>query len=120
VDPTNQELLPKDILGFTPGRELPATLEHLELNDDSLVALGNPVVNPPYNNWSVNQPSPPHDSGLNKEDDIGLRDMVVDGINGYDFVQTGESQHLMPMAPKNLPGNLAIVDRDVKDNLDLL
>jgi hypothetical protein len=25
----------------------------------------NPVWNPPFNNWSVNQPSPPHDHGDN-------------------------------------------------------
>lgn len=38
--------------------------------------------------------------------------MTIDGINGYDLVQTGESQHLMPIAPENQPGNLAVVDRD--------
>jgi hypothetical protein len=57
---------------------------------------------------------------LSKEDDIGLRDMVVDGINGYDFIQTDQSQHLMPMAKENQPGNLAVVDRDVRDNLELI
>ena len=30
-----------------------------------LAQLSNPVENPPYNNWSVNQPSPPHAQGLN-------------------------------------------------------
>jgi len=26
----------------------------------ALAQVENPVANPPYNNWSVNQPSPPH------------------------------------------------------------
>ena len=50
----------------------------------------NPVLNPPYNNWSVNQPSPPHDHGLAGHEDLYLRDMVIDGVNGYDLVQTGQ------------------------------
>lgn len=29
--------------------------------DNTHLQLGNPVNNPPYNNWSVNQPSVPHD-----------------------------------------------------------
>ena len=36
-----------------------------------LAQLANPVVNPPFNNWSVNQPSPPHDSGLAGKGDLG-------------------------------------------------
>ena len=28
-----------------------------------LAQIGNPVVNPPFNNWSVNQPFPPHQIG---------------------------------------------------------
>jgi hypothetical protein len=46
--------------------------------------------------------------------------MVIDGINGYDFVQTDESQRIMPIAKENQPGNLAVVDRDVKENLELI
>lgn len=46
---------------------------------------GNPVDNPPYNNWSVNQPSPPHDVGLKGKENLGLRDILIDGINGYAF-----------------------------------
>jgi hypothetical protein len=46
--------------------------------------------------------------------------MTIDGINGYDLVQTGESQHLMPIAPENQPGNLAVVERDVRDHIELL
>lgn len=70
-------------MGFTPTRYIPR-----ELDDSSLVALENPVLNPPFNNWSVNQPSPPHDSGLKGVEDLSLRDLTIDGINGYDLVQT--------------------------------
>jgi hypothetical protein len=78
-DKDNKDHLPKDILGFTPTELIPTEIplpvesEHpaelpaeLIPKDNSLVALENPVVNPPFNNWSVNQPSPPHDSGLSK------------------------------------------------------
>ena len=82
-DKTNQPLLPKDKMGFTPTRYIPR-----ELDDSSLVALENPVLNPPFNNWTVNQPSPPHDSGLKGVEDLSLRDLTIDGINGYDLVQT--------------------------------
>merc|ERR1712086_913050 len=34
------------------------------VNATSLTQIGNPVENPPYNNWSVNQPSGPHAHGL--------------------------------------------------------
>jgi len=44
-------------------------------------------VNPPFNNWSVNQPSPPHDHGLRGNEDLGQREIIIDGVN-YDFVQT--------------------------------
>lgn len=30
---------------------------------DSKMNMGNPVWNPPFNNWSVNQPSVPHEHG---------------------------------------------------------
>ena len=36
-----------------------------------LAQTGNPVVNPPFNNWSVNQPSPPHDIGMAGKADLG-------------------------------------------------
>lgn len=65
-DPNKINQTPKDILGFSPVLEEPQEIIRAELNDDNLVALENPVVNPPFNNWSVNQPSAPHDSGLNK------------------------------------------------------
>jgi len=54
--------------------------------------IANPVVNPPFNNWSVNQPSVPHDSGDNGHQDLELRDIIIDGVNGYDLVQTGQSK----------------------------
>jgi hypothetical protein len=38
----------------------------------------NPVVNPPFNNWSVHQPSVPHDKGLAGAEDLG-QDMIVGG-----------------------------------------
>jgi len=56
--------------------------------DKTNVQLGNPVNNPPYNNWSVNQPSVPHDSGDKGTQDLGLRNLIIDGVNGYDLVQT--------------------------------
>ena len=39
---------------------------------------GNPVVNPPFNNWSVNQPSVPHDQGYEGTEDFG-ESMVLGG-----------------------------------------
>lgn len=48
----------------------------------------NPVLNPPFNNWSVNQPSPPHAHGDDGYQDLELRDIIIDGVNGYDLVQT--------------------------------
>ena len=43
-----------------------------------LAQASNPVYNPPFNNWSVNQPSPPHAKGLDGNADLGQK-MVVDG-----------------------------------------
>lgn len=40
--------------------------------------MGNPVVNPPFNNWSVHQPSVPHDTGLAGDADLG-QNIIVDG-----------------------------------------
>jgi hypothetical protein len=59
--------------------------------DESFVQLDNPVENPPFNNWSVNQPSPPHDRGMRGNEDLGLRDIVIDGINGFSLVQVDQS-----------------------------
>jgi len=38
----------------------------------------NPVENPPFNNWSVNQPSPPHAHGLSAYEDLG-QNIIIDG-----------------------------------------
>lgn len=43
-----------------------------------IAQLSNPVDNPPFNNWSVNQPSPPHDVGMKGKEDLGM-DMIVNG-----------------------------------------
>jgi len=59
------------------------------LQTDAQISTGNPVWNPPFNNWSVNQPSPPHDHGDKGDQDLELRDVIIDGVNGYDLVQTG-------------------------------
>jgi shikimate 5-dehydrogenase len=40
--------------------------------------IGNPVENPPMNNWSVNQPSPPHAKGMSGKEDLGMN-MIVNG-----------------------------------------
>jgi len=57
--------------------------------DTSLfVQTANPVDNPPYNNWSINQPSVPHDVGLKGREDLMVRGVTIDGVNGYGFVQT--------------------------------
>ena len=53
----------------------------------NLIELDNPIVNPPFNNWSVNQPSVTHNKGLNGKEDLGLRNLVIDGVNGFDFAQ---------------------------------
>ena len=67
-------------------------LADMEIGPDEVSAVQlsaqNPVANPPYNNWSVNQPSAPHDSGDAGKQDLELRDVVIDGVNGYDLVQT--------------------------------
>ena len=53
----------------------------VEINN---VQVGNPVNNPPYNNWSVNQPSVPHNKGMKGNEDLEQRDIIIDGVN-YDF-----------------------------------
>ena len=47
-------------------------------DDVKYVQLENPVVNPPFNNWSVNQPSRPHDQGMQGTEDLG-QNIIVDG-----------------------------------------
>jgi hypothetical protein len=43
-----------------------------------LAQVENPVVNPPFNNWSLNQPSPPHQIGMLGKADLG-QEIIVDG-----------------------------------------
>jgi hypothetical protein len=57
----------------------------------NLVELDNPVVNPPFNNWSINQPSVSHAKGMNGDEDVGLRNIIIDGVNGYDLVQMNKA-----------------------------
>jgi hypothetical protein len=52
------------------------------------VQTSNPVENPPFNNWSTNQPAVPHGEGMQGTEDLGARDIIIDGMN-YDYVQTG-------------------------------
>jgi hypothetical protein len=44
----------------------------------ALAQAKNPVQNPPFNNWSVNQPSVPHAHGLAGKADLG-QNIIVDG-----------------------------------------
>ena len=77
-----------------------------------LAQISNPTENPPMNNWSVNQPSPPHELGMGANDDLGLRDIIVDGIN-FDLVQQHSNVNIMPMNSRsNAPGQLEIVEQD--------
>ena len=48
------------------------------IDEVTLLQTKNPVVNPPFNNWSVNQPSVPHDQGLAGDADLG-QNIIVDG-----------------------------------------
>lgn len=47
-------------------------------NSTSLAQTSNPVTNPPFNNWSVNQPAVPHANGLEAKADLG-QNIIVDG-----------------------------------------
>ena len=58
------------------------------MDEFNYAQVGNPVVNPPYNNWSVNQPSVAHQHGMHGDEDLGMREIIVDGVN-YDLVQLG-------------------------------
>merc|ERR1719199_370639 len=68
----------------------PAAFAQLESSDDEeLVQLKNPVENPPFNNWSVNQPSVPHAHGLAGKADLG-QNIIVDGHHvAYAQVKAG-------------------------------
>merc|ERR1712070_1185363 len=59
-----------------------ATFAEIESSDDEEMLLqleeSNPVNNPPWNNWSVNQPSVPHNHGLAGKADLG-QNIIVEG-----------------------------------------
>jgi len=75
------------------------------------VQTGNPVENPPYNNWSVNQPSPPHQTGLNGKADLG-QNIIVDGHHVH-YLQTNALAQTIPLtAEQNQPGNFMVVERN--------
>lgn len=83
------------------------------------VKMQNPVVNPPFNNWSVNEPSPPHQHGLNGAADLG-QNIIVDG-HSIHFAQKDEKKtnlaQLIPMSDdQNQPGNFALIDRNVNNS----
>jgi hypothetical protein len=75
----------------------------------------NPVVNPPFNNWSVNQPSPPHDSGMNGYEDLG-QNIIVDGHQIHyakKKPQTTQLSQLIPLTEEeNQPGNFLVKEQD--------
>jgi hypothetical protein len=54
--------------------------DEIEYNKKSmkLAQVANPTENPPYNNWSVNQPSPYHSQGYAGKEDYG-QNILVDG-----------------------------------------
>jgi len=92
-----------------------------------LAQTENPVVNPPFNNWSVNQPSPPHATGAEGKQDLGLRDMIIDGVNGYDLVQTkkqGKTINLAQIIPlteeENQPGEFKLIEHDGNHDINEL
>ena len=70
-----------------------------------LAQLQNPVENPPMNNWSVNQPSPPHAKGMGGKDTLGFN-MVVEGH------KIALSQILPINQEMNKPGNFLIKERN--------
>merc|ERR1712196_418498 len=49
----------------------PITVALAQESSKGTPVLVNPVVNPPFNSWSVNQPSPPHQIGMAGKADLG-------------------------------------------------
>lgn len=86
-----------------------------------LAQVSNPVTNPPFNNWSVNQPSPDHDSGDAGNQDLSLRNLIIEGVNGYDLVQTGASNPVVNPPFNNWSVNQPSVPHDsgLAGNADL-
>ena len=60
--------------------------ENAKKKANKLAQVGNPVENPPLNNWSVNQPAPPHQHGLPGKADLG-QNIIVDGHHVH-YLQT--------------------------------
>ena len=91
-------------------------------------------MNPPFNNWSVNQPSVPHDHGLNGKADLG-QNIIVDG-HAIHFAQRSEPTRLVQINNEedmdfsqtalfimtkdldNEPGHFVIVDSDNTESLE--
>jgi hypothetical protein len=38
----------------------------------------------------VNQPSPLHNHGMKGNEDLGLRNLIIEGVDGYDLTQLKE------------------------------
>jgi hypothetical protein len=78
----------------------------------------NPVVNPPFNNWSVNQPTVPHQSGLPGDFDMGQH-IIVDG-HAVQFAKVIPSNMVLTQVQKvdNAPGVFIIKDQDQPDSLE--
>ena len=89
--------------------------------EEVMLQLSNPTENPPMNNWSVNQPSPPHSKGLAGKTDLGLRDLTIDGVDGFDLVQTSNPTENPPYNnwSVNQPSPPHAQGRPGKEKLDL-
>jgi hypothetical protein len=70
----------KDNLGLTMkiGPEFVSVEKKATIQSAALTQLSNPVVNPPFNNWSVNQPTVAHAKGLEGKADLG-QNIIIDG-----------------------------------------
>jgi len=84
-------------------------LQKRETRKTALAQLSNPVVNPPFNNWSVNQPSPPHQRGLDGKADLG-QNILIDG-HPVHFAQVRE-EPLQGMAGTETVYGPAVVGGD--------
>ena len=83
-----------------------------------LAQTENPVVNPPFNNWSVNQPSVPHDHGMNAYEDLG-QNIIVDGhpihYNKKNKKDATQFAQFIPVSEQeNQPGNFKVLEIDAE------
>jgi len=83
VQTKDENMTPQDVTVLQVNGESRRVIQD---QDDLFIQLSNPVVNPPFNNWSVNQPSPPHNHGMQGTEDLGMRHIILDGVD-YNFVQ---------------------------------